>query len=212
MTGQYNHDLKLNRAIQHLERLKGEVKRWLGEHPYFLVSKFDPQRGEHSVWIRPEGEPPAEIGLIVGDCLHNLRSALDSLVYDLGRVWKGGELPPDVAKKSEFPIYIDPDEFRKFRKRKIGAISPHAQADIEGLQPYNEWGHFRSYMALLGMRSHPEAHHPLWLLQELSNIDKHRERHLTLFGPEQVLFGGQGVDFELPTARDATSIKGPQKF
>jgi hypothetical protein len=65
----------------------------------------------------------------------------------------------------------------------------------------------RRVPALTGMRSHPEAFHPLWLLQNLSNIDKHRERHLTLFGPEQVLFGGDNADIADPVVRDATSIK-----
>jgi hypothetical protein len=212
MNRQYNHELKLDRALQHLERLKPEVERWLGRHPYFVVSNFDPQRGEHSVWIEPEGEPPAELSLIVGDCLHNLRSALDSLAYDLARVYQGEPLDPEVASKSEFPIYIEPKDFKKDRKRKIGATDPSSQIAIERLQPYNEWNHFRAFMALTGMRAHPEAYHPLWLLQNLSNIDKHRERHLTLFGPEQVLFGGHNADIADPLVRDATSIKGRAKI
>src|SRR5687767_14839123 len=92
----HNHELKLNRAVQHLERLEAEIKRWVGGHPYFLVSEFDPERGEHGVWIRPEGEPPAEFGILIGDCLHNLRSALDSLAYDLARTYQGGSLLPDT--------------------------------------------------------------------------------------------------------------------
>ncbi len=205
MSGQYNHELKLERAVQHLERLEAEIERWLGRHPYFLVSKFDPQRGEHSIWIRPEGEPPAELGLIIGDCLHNLRSALDSLAYDLARTYQGGPLSPTIAGKSEFPIFIDPGKFADFRERKIGAIDPRAQADIEGLQPYQERESFRSHISIMA-RAHPEAYHPLWLLHILSNIDKHRERHLTLFGPEAIMYGGN-AHFADPEVRDAASTE-----
>jgi hypothetical protein len=207
MNRQYNHELKLDRAVQHLERLEAEVRRWLGGHPYFVVSKFDPERGEHSVWIRPEGEPPAELGLIIGDCLHNLRSALDSLVYDLATVYQEGLLSDRAAKKSEFPLYIDPDLFEEYRERKIGATDPCVQTKIEELQPYNEWSSFRFFMKTMGMRAHPEACHPLWLLQELSNTDKHRERHLTLFGPEAVMYREENADIAVSTVRDATSIK-----
>jgi hypothetical protein len=207
MSGQYNHELKLDRAVQHLERLQSEVKRWLGRHPYFVVSKFDPQRGEHSIWVQPESDPPPELGLIIGDCLHNLRSALDSLVYDLARAYQRGALPPQVAGRSEFPIFIEPKKFKENRNRKIGATDPDVQAAIKELQPFNEWTSFRFFMVTQSMRAHPEAYHPLWLLHKLSVIDKHRERHLTLFGPEQVMFGGPNADIKVATARDATSIK-----
>ena len=207
MNRQYNHELKLDRAVQHLERLQREVQRWLGRHPHFVISNFNPERGRYSIWVTPEGEPPAELGLIIGDCLHNLRSALDSLAYDLARTCQGGTLSPEVAERSEFPIFIEPKKFEEARKRKIGAIAPRAQAKIKRLQPFNKWDHFRNYMAIWGMRSHPEAYHPLWLLQKLSNIDKHRERHLALFGPEQVLFGGDNANIVVASARVATSIK-----
>jgi hypothetical protein len=210
MSDQYNHELKLERAVQHLKSLEADIKQWLGEHPYFVVSKFDPERGEHSVWIRPEGDPPAELSLIIGDCLHNLRSALDSLAYDLARTYARKALPPTVAEKSEFPIFIDPDKFEEWRERKIGAIDPRAQADIERLQPYHEQESFRSLISVMA-RAHPEAYHPLWLLHKLSNIDKHRERHLTLFGPYAVMFGGDNAEFAEPIIRDAVSIEGDAK-
>ena len=43
---------------------------------------------------------------------------------------------------------------------KLKGIPPTAQAVIQGLQPYQQGNDFES--------------HPLWALQELSNVDKHR--------------------------------------
>lgn len=128
---------------------------------------------------------------------------MDSLAHDLARAYTGDPLPPDVAEDSEFPIFIDRTKFKKRRKEKIGAIDPRAQAKIEELQPYREQQSFPSVLA----RRHPEAYHPLWLLHKLSNIDKHRKRHLALFAAPTVMYGGQNVEFADPVVRDSASIK-----
>lgn len=168
--------------------------------------EFDPHRVENSVSINVREQPPPEFGLIIGDCLHNLRSALDSLAYDLARACKGEPLPDDIAKTSEFPIFIDPAKFAEQRERKIGATAPDVQAVIEELQPYHGRNNFASLTSLIA-RHRPYAHHPLWLLHELSRRDKHRLPNLTLFAPLQVIYGGHNASFTFPEPRDATSVK-----
>ncbi|MBA4115207.1 MAG: hypothetical protein H0X71_01960 [Rubrobacter sp.] len=106
------------------------------------------------------------LGLLIGDCLHNLRAALDNLVYEL-LVARHGDPPPDkFAVSSEFPIFSDRPMILRQHQRKIGGIDPAAQTIIEGLQPYQRGNDFGS--------------HPLWLLHNLSNIDKHRVPHVAL--------------------------------
>jgi len=68
------------------------------------------------------------------------------------------------------------------RSRKIGGIHPDAQAIIEQLQPYNRGQNFAS--------------DPLWLLHELSRIDKHRLPHLTLFAHVSTGFGADNAFVE----------------
>jgi len=51
------------------------------------------------------------------------------------------------------------------RRNKIGCIHPRAQAIIKRLQPYTRGDEFAS--------------DPLWKLNELSNMDKHRVPHVT---------------------------------
>jgi Tfp pilus assembly protein PilX len=58
-----------------------------------------------------------------------------------------------------FPISTDAERFRNARQRRIGGLPEAAQDAIESLQPFHA--------------SDP-AVHPLALLQELSNRDKHR--------------------------------------
>jgi hypothetical protein len=74
-------------------------------------------------------------------------------------------LPDRFDRRSEFPIF----GYRKWtaqeRLNKIGCILPRAQAIIKWLQPHNRGDKFTS--------------DPLWKLNELNNMDKHRAPHIT---------------------------------
>ncbi len=48
--------------------------------------------------------PTAELSLIIGDCIHNVRSALDNLAFELTLAYKGAPLPSSVETSSQFPI------------------------------------------------------------------------------------------------------------
>ncbi len=172
----FNHELKLDRAFQHLQSLETEVQRWLGSHPYAFVEEFYAQRSENVLRVVALEPPPAMFGVIIGDCVHNLRSALDNLVYDLAISYIGfAPLPEDLAKRLEFPIFgnraMKPGEHRT----KIGCINPRAQTVIKRLQPCRRGDDF--------------VYHPLWKLRELSNFDKHRLVHLAMLDQRENVFG-----------------------
>ena len=118
------------------------------------------------VIVRVLNSPPAELRLLVGDCLHNLRSSLDNLAYELAVAHHGGPLPHPYFKSSEFPIFKDPVKPKEL-KRKIGCIHPRAQGIIRSLQPYQ----------------HPRIFwlDPLWRLNQLNNVDKHRLPNVVQF-------------------------------
>src|SRR5207245_7717261 len=97
------------------------------------------------------------LGLTIGDCIHNARSALDNLVCALIR-------RHDLfhrCKSRAFPI-CDTDD--KYAKRKaqgdLDGVPALAITFIDNLQPH-----------IRGNTAHQD---PLWLLNELSNQDKHR--------------------------------------
>lgn len=166
--------LKLQRAFHHIEQLVLEADKWLNSNhnstwieaekdnpPYFLLK------------ARADKVPIDPFSLLLGDCLYNLRSGLDHLVYALAvAAVYPSPLPDDVAKASQFPIIGDedgngtsgcgPQLFKKAASR-IQMLKPEAQAAIKRLQPFQLVGKFRF--------------HPLWRLNELSNIDKHRFLH-----------------------------------
>jgi hypothetical protein len=114
-----------------------------------------------TTYIRVPFTIPLRFSVMVGDVFHNLRSALDQLAFQLGKLELGGVEPP---RRTEFPIFKDKDEFLRTTRggglNKIAALSQRHQALIQALQPYH--------------RRKKALGHPLWVLHEFSNLDKHR--------------------------------------
>lgn len=102
--------------------------------------------------------PDSRMSLILGDFIHNLRTCLNHMTGQLAMI--DGH---DVLERSslEFPIFIDRSAYKKDEDRKIGKYIKNTEVlgAIEALQPYHD--------------NNPK-NHPLWLLSELDNIDKHR--------------------------------------
>jgi hypothetical protein len=154
----HNHELKLRRAAEHLATLDEQIDEWMdGAHRY--VAELDPQSGKKHIIVKVLNPPPVALRLLIGDCLHNLRSALDNLAYELAVEHQRGPLPDRYFETSEFPIFKRPMKPHE-RRKKIGCIHPRAQVTIRRLQPYQ----------------HPTAYwlDPLWQLHQLNNVDKHR--------------------------------------
>lgn len=148
--------LKLGRFKKHLEVLHGRISGFIEDKPYTLVSEEEPER---VIRMRLTEQPSREFGLLIGDCVHNLRSCLDYLAWQLALLET--EDPPITT---EFPIFADRDRFesreRGGGRHKIRCLAADAQAVVERLQPYN------------GSKN-PRAD-VLWKLHQLSRIDKHR--------------------------------------
>ncbi len=152
---------KLTGAKRHSETLDKRIRADLyGESDklYRLIPEFNHDETECSLRVKKVADPPfAEWDAILGDVIHNLRSALDRLAYQLAILNAPSEDPPPGT---EFPIFLDQEKFRAKGKGsgayKVRGIAPHVRDRIESLQPYDA----------------PER--PLWVLQQLSNGDKHR--------------------------------------
>jgi hypothetical protein len=97
---------------------------------------------------------PSEIPLIIGDCLQNLRSSLDYLVWEL---CDAANVKP--TEKNAFPVCKDQQAFQS-RKDALCGVPPNAAAIIERLQPFNS---AQGWMSS-----------ELWILNRLTNISKHR--------------------------------------
>jgi hypothetical protein len=163
----FSFEAKLIRARQYVHALDGEIKEWIASNPYSKSGEFDAKTGEHIVYVEPfEEAPPDSISLLIGDFVHNLRACLDHLAYSLAVRHSGDPLPADIAKTSEFPIFIDPRWYVKSAPSKIRGIAPAAKTLLESFQPYHAGPYARR--------------HALWQLNDLCNIDKHRSYNFLL--------------------------------
>ena len=106
---------------------------------------------------------PARLALLAGDCLQNLRSSLDYLVWEL--VLATNNQPTD---KHMFPVSLTGKSFKKALKGgRLEGIDPAALALIDSLQPYKS-----------GELDAPGT--PLAVLDNLVNINKHRRVLMTV--------------------------------
>jgi hypothetical protein len=194
----FDHELKLGRALDHLVHLDELVKPWIEGKRHTTRCEVDPNNGMRTYFATAEQPSKDVISPVIGDVLHNLRSALDNLAYALAGSYTK-PLPPEYALASEFPIFGDRDKsgaigvghgnFHKVRRdgspapgsglAKIQGWHPNAQTIVEGLQPYKKGNLFES--------------EPLWILHELDRIDKHRLLHTAVAGIASAsLFGNPG--------------------
>jgi len=181
----FNHERRLDRALYHLERIKAERNAWREENPHRFWPELDAESGKKVIWAQVIKPPPASLGPIAGDCIHNLRAALDNLAYELAiRHYRRSPLPGRFNKRSEFPIFGERKWTPRERRDKIGCIHPRAQAIIKRLQPHNRGNGFR------GDR--------LWQLNELEVVDKHRFPHVATLNNLSALShfepGGIGIE------------------
>jgi hypothetical protein len=152
--------LKFARAQHHLQTLAHEVEWWVASEPYRIGEEVDPQTSFTTVYVEPFGNPPLELSLLVGDIVQNFRSGLDHLALALAEAYIGGRAMPRVEEDSQFPIYSTKKRWRKGRAMRIGCAHPRAKAKMQRLQPWRRWDEWER--------------HPLWILRELSDFDKHR--------------------------------------
>jgi hypothetical protein len=156
---------KFARAYHHFKMMGPEINRWVESDPYTISDEIDPNSGDNVVSAQLVGAPPPIIAQMLGDCLHNFRATLDHLVHALALKNKS-TLTDAEATETAFPIFQTCPGFKSRGMGKIKHVSGEAQAIIKGLQPYHAGDKATS--------------HPLWVLEKLENIDKHRRLLITV--------------------------------
>lgn len=166
MTDYTSVHAKLERAEKHLVDFEEVLSSWIATNPLSLEGMMSPNRRTEKLYVSLASEMPLELDVILGDCVHNLRSVLDHLAMSLAI--DNGASPTN--KSVYFPIYTDPDEYKSEGVKKIKKLSGPAKDFIEGIQPYHREG-------------------DSWVLTELSFLDN-RDKHRALLSHEITpLFG-----------------------
>lgn len=151
--------LKLSRGLEHLRALDDAIATYLDGDPVKIIREIDSRHpGRVVLSLALKSEPPRTLSAVIGDCVHNLRTALDHLAWQL--VVANGGVPREGRGGTQFPIVLKrPKDGTHPRVAVAGGVSAKALSAIEALQPFH--------------RRDPE-NHPLAILTRLDNTDKHR--------------------------------------
>ena len=170
---------KLGWARQHFEALQREIKPFEESDKHHITVDINADAGEYVFYVHDLEDPKSHWGLLIGDCLHNARTALDYLMVRLDALVTRRD-PADIGDIA-FPITRSAKLFSGAKgianARQNLAFSGYLTR-IEELQPYNIGN-----VSIWGARDGSPLIHALpTALQRLSaldNIDKHRVVHAT---------------------------------
>lgn len=158
---------KLDRAMEHLNALNRAAEGFFKEDfhgVYELYGETDSHGTKHLFRVHLlKRLPLLEWGLIVGDAVHCLRSALDQLVWSFS---------DDPDGNTAFPIYELRKEWVTRAPVAMWGVPQSLIAAIDESQPYQR-----------GNASDAAAD-PLAVLRTLSNTDKHRFIPVTALVPD----------------------------
>lgn len=139
---------KWERAVEQLAELEKDVATFCAEpYPYTVHSHEDRDRGRYRFDVYPAWAPgaPYRWGAIIGEIVHDLRSALDNLVCQLvlfnGRGPDVGHAFPVLAKEHEngFANHMRrqwTDRRGRQRHGPLWGVCDDATAIIEAVQPF----------------------------------------------------------------------------
>lgn len=157
---------RVDRAGEHYKTLDTEVRRFAENPANTVVDEANPDRTQYLSRVR-WGEPPdlSRFGVLLGDCVHSLRCALDHTVYALAVANEGTE-PPAAHKTLLLPIKGTEQGFKDGGAWRIETLTDVQRTLIERLQPYQA----------------PQPTDPprLVMLDELDVVDKHRTLPVTI--------------------------------
>ena len=142
--------LKTERADKHIRDLESEIIIWK-KNGYCIDRQTDPDTGDILYKFRIKTPIDPMWGTLVGDAAHNLRTALDHLIYQLIDI-KGGT----VTNRTAFPIAKSPQAYESEFAAKVDGIDPKAINLIHRFHTYHG------------------GNEDFWRIHEIDRIDKHR--------------------------------------
>jgi hypothetical protein len=193
---------KADRAQDHLRSLGRQMQEFRASQPYTVVPEPTDTPGRTAYRLRIHKPMPVAISTTVGDVLHNLRSALDSLAYEIARRGLGRPMTRAQEAACAFPVRETPEQFDQFfneaskdRQARIRAqlYKGKARAALRSVQPFR----IREEAINLGVEAantYEEEYRwsVLHRLGRLSNIDKHRRLNVMVWWPELVYWQSNG--------------------
>jgi hypothetical protein len=125
--------LKVARAREHLKELDAEAMLFIDSQPYIPTYQYDFDGGWSYVIARKFADPPHRLAFLAGDFAHNLRAALDHLVYALAGL---GE--EERGDRTQFPIFQKVADYERHEATYLEGVRPCDRTKIRRLQPFEK--------------------------------------------------------------------------
>jgi hypothetical protein len=174
---------KLWRAHEHFDLLQEEIAKLQTGEAQLATFRTEPKPNvENTLWTVVDGvrEPDLRLATILGDMIHNLRSGLDNLVFELAFLGMKGQ---KIPKKTAFPSSETRTNWDSSYVQKVlleGVLKKH-RALLYQAQPCYRKRDSASDRARRRRKRNPAADlHHLW------NEDKHRMVLPVVLTPVQV--------------------------
>ena len=121
---------KVRRGKEHSYVLDTELQKFWDTKPNTVVHEYDAEQRKNLFRLKVQTPAPlAAWALIIGDAVHNARSALDYVAWRLA-----GSVLDDTH--TMFPICDSPAKFEEAKSRRLKRVHPAAIAAIGEFQPY----------------------------------------------------------------------------
>lgn len=155
-------EAKVRRAEEHRARFTSEFREWVESASDRFIAHLDFEvRRLHLTYPPPPVSLINDLAAIAGDCVHNLRSVLDHLAWQL--VLANGGTP---GYRTSFPLLGEPPACRECGADQPveihGGVHPEALAIVQAVQPFQGefwWRNLRH-------------------LKRMDDRDKHRTLHV----------------------------------
>ncbi len=153
----------IGRAKEHAATLSEAIKTWRDKNPNPMRIEGDDEGRVYTLhWMFDPPHAQRDWGCVLGDFVHNLRAALDHLIWQLVLHDHG-----NPGTSNEFPIFDDAVNYGRSSPRKLrGITNPAVLALVERYQPYNPLPPTVATANLIP--------HPLWVVHELDRLHKHQ--------------------------------------
>jgi len=142
--------LKVQRANSHIADLEAKVAKFFSRYPYAVRQELNFETEGFGFYVKQHRAIPRELALIVGDAIHNLRTALDYLVSAVAAA-RG-----KTINDTHFPFVRASDDLEERLKKDVRKAGPVVMQIVRDLKPY------------------PGGDETLRAIHNLDLIDKHR--------------------------------------
>lgn len=155
--------LKAARAREHLAALRAELPG-IAVRPYRVVGGWEGDRYVIRYSVIDDGSRvPRRIGMMAADVIHNLRTSLDHVAWQLAGLGAGQH------RGTTFPIFEDAADYADREPRALRGVPAEGRSTIERLQPY----HIRAVQNGTEAPRDLSLNALLMVLGRLDNVDKH---------------------------------------